>query len=278
MSKLFTFCLYFIHPSNVFRIITTFFILFIFTSCQTTPISGNQAFLLTTEASENRQGEQAYREILSKEKIEHGTLRSQIVNEIGQRIAQASQKTDYLWEFNTLQNETPNAFCLPGGKVAIYTGILKYAKNEAGLAAIIGHEVGHAIARHGGQRISQQLATAMAIEAIQAKTLDKMTDKEKQMTMLALGVGTTIGLTLPFSRAHETEADEIGLVLMARAGYDPREAIEFWDRFGQANKGSIQFLSTHPSSENRRDHLRSLLPKALQIYQQSAKLGIGRTL
>lgn len=264
MKKNFQICLIFAH-------------LLVITSCQTTPISGNQAFLITTESQENKQGEQAYREIIAKEKEEYGTARAQIIKELGNKIAIASQKSDYLWEFKTLNSETPNAFCLPGGKVAVYTGILKYAKNEAGLAAVIGHEVGHAIARHGGQRISQQLATSIAIEVIQEKTSEKMSEKERQMTMLALGVGTTIGLTLPFSRAHETEADEIGLILMARAGYDPLEAIEFWDRFSQANKGSIEFLSTHPSSENRRDHLRSLLPKAMKIYEQSARYGLGRT-
>lgn len=261
---------------NIYNFIGVFMSVLSISSCQTTPMSGQQAFILTSESFEIDQGEQAYRQILAKEKIEYGTERSQMINEIGLRIAQASQKTDYLWEFKALQNESPNAFCLPGGKVAVYTGIIKYAKNEAGMAAVIGHEVGHAIARHGGQRMSQQIVTAIAMETLQTKAFGNMSEQEKQITLLALGVGTTIGVTLPFSRSHETEADEIGLILMARAGFDPREAIEFWDRFSQTNNNTIEFLSTHPKSENRRDHLRKFLPKAIKIYEQSARLGIGR--
>ena len=132
-------------------------------SCSTTPISGNKAFLLTSPETENQQGEEAYQEILSKEKIVTGTKESKMVEDIGKRIAAIANEPSFKWEFKTIQNDTPNAFCLPGGKVAVYTGIFKYAKNEAGLATVMGHEIGHAIARHGGQRMTQAMTTNLAL-------------------------------------------------------------------------------------------------------------------
>ncbi|MDD4973457.1 MAG: M48 family metallopeptidase [Bacteriovorax sp.] len=249
-----------------------------FTSaCSTTPISGKQAFLLTSSETENQQGEEAYRDILAKEKVVTGTREAKMVEAIGKRIAAIANQPDFKWEFKTLQSDTPNAFCLPGGKVAVYTGIFKYAKNEAGLATVMGHEIGHAIARHGGQRMTQAMATNVALAGLAAVGLAKMDPDKKGLVMAALGVGATIGIILPFSRANETEADEIGLTLMSRAGYDPQEAVNFWDRFSQAGgKSPPAFLSTHPPSPQRKEHLQSLLPKALTEYQSSPKLGIGQ--
>lgn len=248
-------------------------------SCSTTPVSGNKAFLLTSSETENQQGEEAYKEILQKEKVVTNTAQSRMVEEIGKRIAAVANQPDFKWEFTTLQSDQPNAFCLPGGKVAVYTGIFKYAKNEAGLATIMGHEIGHAIARHGGQRMSQQMATNAALAGLAAVGLSKLDNTKKTIAMAALGAGATYGIILPFSRKHETEADEIGLVLMSKAGYDPNESVNFWDRFSQAGGSAPpEFLSTHPNSENRREHLRSLVPKAMPDYQASAKLGTGRNL
>lgn len=248
-------------------------------SCSTTPVSGNKAFLLTSAETENQQGEEAYKEILQKEKVVTNTAQSRMVEEIGKRIAAVANQPDFKWEFTTLQSDEPNAFCLPGGKVAVYTGIFKYAKNEAGLATVMGHEIGHAIARHGGQRMSQQMATNAALAGLAVVGLSKMDGTKKTIVMAALGAGATYGIILPFSRKHETEADEIGLVLMSKAGYDPRESVNFWDRFSQAGgKSPPEFLSTHPNSENRREHLRSLVPKSMPDYEASAKFGLGRTL
>lgn len=260
------------------NIFTTSLILLTLSSCTTTPVSGNKAFLLTSAATENQQGEEAYKEILQKEKVVTGTAQSKMVEEIGKRIAAVANQPDFKWEFKTLQSDEANAFCLPGGKVAVYTGIFKYAKNEAGLATVMGHEIGHAIARHGGQRMTEQMA-ASALTGIAALGLSKMDDSKKTMVMAALGAGATYGIILPFSRKQETEADEIGLVLMSRAGYDPSEAVNFWDRFSKAGgKAPMEFMSTHPSSENRREHLKELLPKSLGDYEASAKLGVGRSL
>lgn len=248
-------------------------------SCSTTPVSGNKAFLLTTAATENQQGEEAYKEILSKEKIVKNTPQSKMVEEIGKRIAAVANQPDFKWEFTTLQSDEPNAFCLPGGKVAVYTGIFKYAKNEAGLATVMGHEIGHAIARHGGQRMTQQMITTGLLAGVGAVGFSKLDDSKKAIAMAALGAGVTYGITLPFSRGDETEADEIGLVLMSKAGYDPRESVNFWDRFSQAGgKAPPEFMSTHPNSENRREHLRSLVPKSMPDYEASAKIGLGKNL
>ncbi len=249
-------------------------------SCSTTPVSGNKAFLLTSAETENQQGDEAYKEILTKEKVVTGTAQSQMVEEIGRRIAAVANQPDFKWEFKTLQSDEPNAFCLPGGKVAVYTGIFKYAKNEAGLATVMGHEIGHAIARHGGQRMSQQMATNAALAGLAVVGLAKMENTKKTIAMAALGAGATYGIILPFSRKHETEADEIGLVLMAKAGYNPAEAVNFWDRFSQASGGKAppEFLSTHPNSETRREHLRALQSKVSADYEASSKLGLGKSL
>lgn len=229
---------------------------------------------------ENQQGQEAYQEILGKEKVIKGTRESNMVESIGKKIAAVANKPDFQWEFKTIESDTPNAFCLPGGKVAVYTGIFKYAKNEAGLATVMGHEIGHAIARHGGQRMSQAMATNLAMAGIATIGLAKMDDTKKQFAMAALGIGATIGVILPFSRAHETEADEIGLTLMARAGYDPMEAVHFWDRFSKASEGKSppEFLSTHPTSSKRKDNLLGLQTKAMTEYQSSPKYGIGQSL
>lgn len=249
-------------------------------SCSTTPISGKKAFLLTSEAQENAQGDEAYKEILQSEKVITGTRESKMVEDIGKKIAAVANKPDFQWEFKTIQSDTPNAFCLPGGKVAVYTGIFKYAQNEAGLATIMGHEIGHALARHGGQRMSQAVAANIAMAGIAAVGFSKMDPTKKQFALAALGVGATIGIILPFSRAHETEADEIGLTLMSRAGYAPEEAVHFWDRFSKAGEGKSppEFLSTHPTSSKRKENLERLQAQAMNDYQSSPKYGRGKDL
>lgn len=251
-----------------------------FSSCSTTPVSGKKAFLMTSAAEENAQGEQAYEEILKKEKVITGTPQAKMVEEIGRKIAAVANQPDFKWEFKTIESKEPNAFCLPGGKVAVYTGIFQYAKNEAGLATVMGHEIGHAIARHGGQRMSQAIATNAIMAGVALVGLGNMDTSKKNTIMALLGAGATVGVILPFSRANETEADEIGLNLMSKAGYDPRESVNFWDRFAQADKGGgpPAFLSTHPASKDRKVNLEKRLDKVMPLYEASPKLGVGRSL
>lgn len=256
-------------------------VLLVLFSCARNPVNDKRMFLLTSEDSENSQGAEAYKEILSKEKILNNTLSSQIVAEIGKDMAKISGKPEFAWEFKTIDSpNNPNAFCLPGGKVAVYTGIFKYAQNEAALAAVMGHEIAHALLRHGGQRMSQQMATNAAMAGLAIIGLSKMDSTKKTLVLAALGAGATYGVILPFSRSHETEADELGLELMAKAGFDPREAVNFWHRFSLADGGKSppEFLSTHPNSANRREYLRSLLPKVMPYYNASTKKGLGRPL
>ncbi len=255
--------------------------LLILFSCARNPVNDKRMFLLTSEESENSNGAEAYKEILSKEKILIDSKNSKMVEEIGITMSKLVAKSNFSWEFKTIDSpNNPNAFCLPGGKVAVYTGIFKYAQNEAALAAVMGHEIAHALLRHGGQRMSQQMATNATMAGLAIVGLAKLDSTKKTMVLAALGAGATYGVILPFSRSHETEADELGLELMAKAGYDPSEAINFWDRFSRADGGKSppEFLSTHPNSAKRREHLRSLLPRVLPYYEASKKKGLGRNL
>ncbi len=250
-------------------------LLVLLSGCVTTPETGRRAFVVTSEEQENSMGTQAFQETLSKERLSQDKHLTSMLERVGYRIARAAAKPEYRWEFKLIESKTENAFCLPGGKVAVYTGILAKCKNEAALAAVLGHEVAHATARHGGQRISSALGVQAGITALQL-ILGGEDSRDRRLLFAALGLGANVGVLLPFSRANESEADEIGLIYTARAGYDPREAPRFWDRFG--NDGSTPvFLSTHPKSRDRKAALEAQLPKAMQIYEGSPKYGIGET-
>jgi predicted Zn-dependent protease len=264
------------------KFISFLLIFSLISSCSKAPISGKRGFFLTSERQENQIGEKAYNDILSKEKKTKRNDIAQGIRQVGINLSRVARRPDYKWEFNTLESEQPNAFCLPGGKIAIYTGILKYTQNEAGLAAVMGHEIGHALARHGGQRMSMAQVTGVGLALAGAVGAAKYKgNKQKQSLLLAaLGAGVGVGVTLPFSRSNESEADEIGLILMARAGYDPREAVRFWERFSKmGGKKPPEFLSTHPSSTRRARNLEKLIPKAMEVYNQTpVKYGIGKRL
>ncbi|MBP9673879.1 MAG: M48 family metallopeptidase [Bacteriovoracaceae bacterium] len=258
------------------KIVLKSFLLMALVSCTTAPISGQKSLILTSEKDEVSMGEQAFQEILKKEKKSTNAAQVAQIDQIAKRLVAVAGRPDYKWEMVTLENPAPNAFCLPGGKMATYTGILKYAENESALAAVVGHEIGHALARHGGQRISQNILLTGALVGAGATALSQ--NKNKDMIMAGLGVVATTAIVLPFSRSNESEADEIGLVLMARAGYDPREAPLFWDRMGKAGGGKAppEFLSTHPASSTRKKHLEELLPNAIEIYNRAPqKYGKG---
>lgn len=249
-------------------------------ACETAPITGRSQIMLVSESEERQMGLQAYQQVLSQESLSNDAQINALVEKVGRRIAAAAERPPgelwdaphFRWEFKTIAKNEPNAFCLPGGKVVVYTGILPIARNEAGLAVVIGHEVAHALARHGAERMSNQIvaqvgATAAAVAL--AATASGRSRTYLPAMMAALGAGATVGFLLPMSRAQESEADRIGLVLMALAGYDPREAIAVWERMRAASTGARQpvWLSTHPATTARLNDIRQWLPEAMRYYR-----------
>lgn len=238
------------------------------TGCQNVPLTGRSQLQIVSEQQERRMGLASFKEILAKEKLSHDPALNERITRIGRRIAAATGRTDYEWEFRVIEDDkTLNAFCLPGGKVAIYTGLLPVAQDDAGVAAVIGHEVAHAIARHGGERLSQEILVAGATVATVVATQDP---NKRNLYAGLLGAGAAVGFLLPYSRLHESEADRMGLIYMAKAGYDPRAAIGLWQRMAAEGKGKSkppEFLSTHPADDTRIANLRRWLPEALGHYR-----------
>jgi predicted Zn-dependent protease len=198
-------------------------------------------------------GENAYKEILAKSKISTDKVQTQRIKTIGQRIAKVANKPDYNWEFTLVESDQLNAFCLPGGKVVVYTGILKVAKNDAQLATVMSHEIAHALARHGAERMSHQ-QISNTIGQLSSAVVKSYKPEYGAAYDIAYSTGVNVGVMLPFSRAHESEADEIGVRLMYKAGYDIHEAIKFWQNMKKikgAKSSSNDFLSTHPSDDKR---------------------------
>ena len=201
-----------------------------------------------------------------------------MVKRVGKNIQEATTKfltekgygellKGYEWEFNLIESDQVNAFCMPGGKVAFYTGILPYCKDEVGVAVVMGHEVSHAIAEHGNERLSQQLVQQLGGVALAVAVNEKPAETQA-LCMAAYGVGTQYGVMLPFSRKHESEADELGLYFMALAGYNPTEAPKFWERMSKSGgQKPPEFLSTHPSDETRISDLNAHMPKAMEYYK-----------
>ncbi len=241
-------------------------ILVLVTACETAPITGRHQLMLVSSDEELQLGEAAYRKTLKESKINQDPALNAMVKRVGERIAAAADRPDYRWEFTLIDDKTPNAFALPGGKVAVYTGILPYTKDEKGLAVVVGHEVGHALARHGAERMSAGLLTEIGTAGA-AAVFGGQDPETAKAVETAFGIGSQVGILLPFTRKQESEADRIGLTLMAQAGYDPREAVEFWKRMEQAGDGKPpEFLSTHPSGATRIDQIRAWLPKAMEVY------------
>ena len=244
------------------KIVSLILILFFIASCVSAPYTGRNQLMLVSESDEVTSGQLAYRQILRDSVSTSDQEALRMVRTVGERIAAAANKPDYRWEFRVINDpETVNAFCVPGGKVAVYTGIFPIARDEAGLAVVLGHEVAHALLRHPGERMSQAEVLGAGMALAGASGINPQ-------ILQALGLGASVGLILPFSRSQESEADHVGLILMAKAGYDPRVALEVWDRMGRKEKGAPPaFLSTHPGYETRVQQLRSFMPEALSYYQ-----------
>lgn len=246
-------------------------------ACQTVPFTGRNQLLLTSVNQENSLGDEAWKEVCAKEKVSSDASLNAALERVGRAIAAVADRPDFKWEFKVFESQEANAYCLPGGKVAVYTGILKYMDNDAELAAVVGHEVGHAIARHGGERMSQAMIQSAGQEVVSA-TVEGADDG----WLVAYGLATNVGAILPYSRLHEYEADRLGMILMAKAGYDPRATISFWKKFAKAGSegGAIsEFLSTHPLSENRLEEMKKWLPEAMRFYESApVKNGLGQAL
>ncbi len=248
--------------------------------CETNPYTGRSQLLMTSVSQEMQMGARAYDQVKSDPKMRPSQDPSEIepVKRVAARIVEAAKRSKYAemanqfqWEVTVIKDDkTANAFALPGGKMAVYTGIFPMAKTEAGLAAVMGHEVVHALARHGAERMSQGQLTNAGLQVLGAAAgAAGGGGMLGQATMAALGVGAQVGVLLPFSRKHESEADYVGILLAADAGYDPRESVALWERMGQMSGSGApsEFMSTHPSHETRITQLKKWMPEAMAIYQ-----------
>jgi predicted Zn-dependent protease len=236
-------------------------------ACASAPYTGRRQLLMTSEGGETRMGYQAFDQIKRQYRVSRDPDTNALVSLVGRRIADAAQRPDYRWEFVVLEGKEANAFCLPGGKVGIFTGILKYTRDEAGMATVISHEVAHALARHAGERLSQSML-AQAGGLGLGVALGGMGSTASTAIMQGYSLGTQLGILLPYSRTQESEADHVGLILMAKAGYDPAQALEFWKRMMTGEKGAKlpQFMSTHPNDASRLNELQAFLPEARKYY------------
>jgi predicted Zn-dependent protease len=243
-----------------------------FSGCTTVPVTGRKQFNLLSTGQEMELGLTSFNELKKETPISKDAAVNALVQKVGKRIAAVAQPDmpEAQWEFVVFDSKEANAFCLPGGKVGIYTGILPITKDEAGLATVIGHEVAHAVARHGGERVSEAMVIQTGGQLLDVG-LVSADPRWQGVAQVAYGVTTQVGVALPHSRSQESEADEIGLIYMARAGYDPEAAVGFWQRFGafSAQQGSSTpaFLRTHPTDETRVRQLQALMPRAKAEYK-----------
>lgn len=267
-------------PSDMLWLCCGIVTMLVMTGCQTNPYTGRWQLMMMPMSQEVQMGAQAYSGVKSDPKMKPSTDPREIepVKRVTARIIEAAKRSKYSeianqfdWEVTVIKDDkTMNAFALPGGKIAVYTGIFPVAKTEAGLAAVMGHEVVHALARHGGERMSQNTLAQTTLQAIGfALGVSGANPVLSQAGMAALGVGAQVGVLLPFSRKHESEADYVGVLLAADAGYDPREAIRLWQRMGEMSGGKSpsEFMSTHPSHETRIQQLEEWMAEAMPIYQ-----------
>ena len=262
------------------RIISVFMIVSFMIACAQVPITDRQSLSLLPESQLATMSLQAYDKVLKESKLSSNQQQVEMVRRVGLKIAKAaeaflaesgmkSQIKNLNWEFNLIvDDKLANAWVMPGGKAAVYTGILPYTRDETGLAVVLGHEVAHAIAGHGNERMSQGLLAQMGGVALSVALSDNSAATQN-LFMQAYGAGASVGLLLPYSRLHESEADRIGLTLMARAGYDPREAIPFWERMNQkGERRPPEFLSTHPAPSTRIANINKYIPEALPYYRK----------
>ena len=257
---------------NLIRITLALAFLSLLTSCSTVPITNRRQFAVIPSGQMLSLSQQQYGQVLSESNLSKNEAQKVLLRKVGDRIAGAVDEyykenglsNNFQWEYNLIEDDdVVNAWCMPGGKIAFYTGILKFTQDEVGIATVMGHEVAHAIARHGNERMSQGLLANAGTTALSV-ALQNKPQQTQQLFMTAFGMGAQVGILLPYGRLQESEADRIGLILMAKAGYDPHAAIDFWQRMAQSKKAAQpEFLSTHPSDQRRIDDIKKHLPEAL---------------
>jgi len=264
---------------HLFVTIILFMSLFL-SSCSTVPITGRKQLDLIPDNQMLSMSFSQYDQFLKDNKESTNRRDINLVNKVGRKIADAvekyfteknlsSQLDGYKWEFHVIDSKQVNAWCMPGGKVVVYTGILPLTKNEAGLAVVLAHEIAHAVAKHGNERMSQALLTQLGGVAL-SQAIKNKPQETQNIFMAAFGVGAQLGVLLPFSRTQESEADHLGLIFMAIAGYNPNEALNFWQRMAEAQKGNAppEFLSDHPSDQSRIEDIKNEMPEAMTYYRK----------
>jgi predicted Zn-dependent protease len=251
----------------------------VFIACNTVPITGRKQIKLVKDTELLPLSFSQYQEVLAGSALSNDQEKVAMIKRVGDKIRMAadqyyadhhisSKLKDYVWEFNLIESEQVNAWCMPGGKVAFYTGILPVCIDEKGVAVVMGHEIAHALANHGNERMSQGMVAQFGMNSLGA-ALGENPTQTKVLFQQAVGMGAQAGM-LKFSRSNESEADHIGLILMAMAGYDPNEAVEFWKRMAAMSGGNepMEFLSTHPANDTRVNDLKALMPDALKYYNK----------
>lgn len=261
------------------------FLLTVLAGCTTVPITGRSQFNAVPDSLINSMALEEYTSFLKspETKLSTDPEKNAMVQRVGTRIADAVERymtenymsdqiAGFKWEFNTVESEEKNAWCMPGGKVVVYTGILEIAQDDAGLAVVVGHEIAHAIAKHGSERMTQGLMVTLGGVALDQAMKDQPS-ATRNIFLASYGVGATVGVMLPYSRTHEKEADRLGLIFMAMAGYDPEAAVGFWERMAELKDGPAmpEFLSTHPASETRIENIKNYMHEAKVYYQRSGQ-------
>ena len=253
------------------------FLLILSVSCSNVPLTGRKQFTAIPSFQMLALSADSYTQVLSEQQISDNTAYVSSVRRVGENVSEAVERylemngleariEGFNWQFNVLESEEMNAWCMPGGQIAFYEGIMPICGDDNGIAIVMGHEIAHAVAKHGNERMSQQLLINMGGVAL-SEALETEKEQTQQLALLAFGVGTQLGVSLPYSRTHESEADELGLYFMAMAGYDPRTAPAFWERMEQVGGARPpEFLSTHPDPFNRIEHLHEIMPKAMEYY------------
>jgi predicted Zn-dependent protease len=261
----------------------SFFVAFVFLvtiSCSTVPITGRRQLSLIPESEMISLSLTQYGQFLKENKVSTDQAKTNMIRRVGERIAKAVETymaqqglsdnlKGYQWEFNLVEDKTVNAWCMPGGKVVVYTGLLPVTQNDEGLATVLGHEIAHAVARHGSERMSDQMLVQLGSTSLSA-ALSSKPQQTQAMANAAFGIGSQVGILLPFSRKQESEADHMGLIFMAMAGYNPNTSVAFWQRMEQQTKSSTpEFLSTHPVNSTRIAKIKKELPEAMKYYKGS---------